>query len=306
MIRARQCWFFKGAMAAGIANAASFATPAIAGATGPTVGNPEVNEASEEPSQRPGLSSRKVASPLSAGVSPYGLVDARHVTTDYFSADQERERRDTSVHGNMQLGMRMYQDKLDLSFTAGAVKLPASQAFYQKRPELLADVYLYRSESMNLLWYNSLQVPVREKDRDPTEFVDSDLWERDSLRGIDASIYKIGLAPSAKYDWRMWGGKYAIRGGAEAWTKMYSKPLYIDESNSSGGEGVGLLKLSSDTVDKPFEDRAMRYVHQESVAIVFNPSIVQGASIDLGAHIESRYLPQYFKTSNEEWDLTRL
>lgn len=282
------------------------ATPVFAGAAGPSVGNPNVNEAAEDPEPRSSapVTSRRVAAPgPSDSIRPYGELDARHVTNDYYDAQDRRVRRDPAVHGRFQLGARFYQERLDVSGTVGAVKMPGSQSFYQKRPEFAADVAAYRSQYLNVLWYNMLQVPVREADRDPTEFADGDLYERDALRGIDSTVYTVGLAPILKTEWRMTGGRYLVRFGADGYTKMYSKPLYVDETNSGGGTGVGLVSDGEDPVDKRFEDRALRYVHQESFAVGWSPSFAPYLSTDLGAHIESRYIPQY--TRNEAgggWD----
>ena len=276
-----------------------------AGAAGPTVGNPNANEAAEDPEPqavaRPSVSSRKMAAPPMEGMRPYGAVEAKHVMDDYYNQANTRIRSEPAVHGRFQLGAKFYQERLDVSGAVGAVKLPGSQAFYQRRPEFVADVYPLRGQYLNVLWYNMVQVPVREADRDPTEFSDHDLYERDALRGIDASVYTIGLAPVLKTEWHMAGGKFLVRLGADGFTKMYSKPLYVDETNHTGN-GVGLVEVGEAPVDKRFEDRAMRYVHQESLAIGWTPSFAPSLSADIGAHYESRYIPQYYRNDSGTWD----
>lgn len=276
-----------------------------AGAAGPSVGNPGANEAAEDPEPpvaRSSVGSRKVAAPAMEGMRPYGAMEAKHVLDDYYNQTNMRIRSAPSVHGRFQLGAKFYQDKLDVSAAVGAVKMASSQAFYQRRPEFVADVYPLRGQYLNVLWYNMLQVPVREADRDPTEFADRDLYERDALRGIDASVYTVGLAPVLKTEWHMAGGKYLIRFGADGFTKMYSKPLFVDETNQSGNKGVGLIEDGEAPVEKRFEDRALRYVHQESLAVGWTPSFAPYASADIGAHIESRYIPQYFRNDSGSWD----
>lgn len=279
------------------------ATSALASAAGPTVGNPNANEAAEDPIPKQTQSARKVG--VATGVDSarfYGSAEGRHVMNDYYSETGERIRRDPAFHGRLQLGARFYGDRLDVSGAVGAVKMPASQAIYQKRPELLVDIYPIKGQYFNLMWYNMLQFPVRDSDRDPTEFADSDLYEQDARRGLDATVFTTGLAPVLKTEWRMFGGKYLVRAGADGWTKMYSKPLYVDESNSPGGEGVGLVSEAEEPADKPFEDRAMRYVHQESLAVGWTPSFLSSLSVDVGAHIESRYIPEYFRDEVGGWD----
>lgn len=279
----------------------------VAGAAGPSVGNPNVNEAAEDPeppqrSAASSMSSRRVAAPMSEGMRPYGAAEVRHTLNDYYNEKNERIRSEPAAQAKLQLGVKMYQERLDVSAAVGAVKMASSQSFYQKRPEFVADIYPIRGQYLNVLWYNMIQVPVREADRDPTEFADHDLFERDALRGIDSTVYTVGLAPVLKTEWHMMGGKYLIRLGADGFTKMYSKPLYIDDTNRDGGSGVGLVDPGQDPVEKRFEDRALRYVHQESFAVGWTPSFAPSFAADIGAHIESRYIPQYFRNESKSWD----
>lgn len=278
----------------------------IAGASGPTVGNPNVNEASEEaePRQAPQATSmRRVSSPRAEGVERlYGLFELRHHASDYFSEKGERLKREPSLHGGLKLGARVYGDKVDINAAFGAVKIPATQAIYQERPELSVEVSVLRGSNLNLLWYNRLQFPVAEAQRDPTEFGDNDLYNQDAKRGIDASVFTVGLAPSLKTEWRMFGGKYAAHIGADGWTRVYSKPLYIDESNESGASGAALVEEGELPVEKRFEDRAMRYVHQEGVSLAYVPSFMPWSSVGVGAYSESRYIPQYFRDDVGGWD----
>jgi hypothetical protein len=270
----------------------------------PKTGISNANDAAaEDPSNQQPVY-RRVAAPLNGPAKFYGYFEGKHVTSDYFDKENERLRRDPALHARLQLGMRLYDDKLDVSVVGGAVKLPASQAVFQKRPELMVDLYPIKSKHFNLLWYNALQFPVRETDRDPTEFAESDKYDRDALRGIDASTLTIGIAPIAKVEWAMIGGKYQARAGGDAWTKLYSKPLYVDDSNGEGGSSVGLVAKGERMDDKPFEDRAMRYVHQESVALGWVPSLAPAVSFDLGAHIESRYIPRYYRGDTGNWEYT--
>ena len=48
----------------------------------------------------------------------------------------------------------------------------------------------------------------------------------------------------------------------------------------------------------------MRYVHQESVALAWTPSFASALNVDVGAHIESRYVPQYFRGDQGGWEYT--
>jgi hypothetical protein len=275
-----------------------------AGASGPSVGNPNVNEASEEPEDRKSMMSGKVASRGSSASRFYAGIEGRHVMNEYYAEDGRRIRRDPAAHGRLQLGVRLYDDRLDLSVAGGAVKMPGTQALYQKRPEIIADYYPIKTQYFNLLWYNMMQFPVRAEDRDPSEFADQDLYEQDSKRGLDASVVTIGFAPVAKYERRMFGGKYMVRVGADAWTRMYSKPLYVDESNEQDGGGVGLVVSEEEPVEGRFEDRAMRYAHQESLAVGWTPAFASALSVDVGAHVESRYIPQYFRDEIGNWQYT--
>ncbi len=285
-----------------------FATTGLAGAAGPSVGNPNTNEAAEDPEPRASsapVTSRKVSAPMQSdgGMHPYGGLEAQHVINDYFNENDKRMRRDPAVHARFQLGARFYQDRLDVSASAGAVKMAGSQSFYQKRPEFAADISVMRGQYFHVLWYNLIQVPVRAADRDPTEFADSDRFERDALRGIDATVYTVGLAPLVKTEWRMTGGRYLVRAVADGFTKMYSKALYVDETNAAGGSGFGLVATDQDPVEGRFEDRALRYVHQESIAFGWSPNFAPYLSTDLGAHIESRYIPEYFRNdTGGGWD----
>jgi hypothetical protein len=285
------------------------ATQIFAGAAGPSVGNPNMNEAAEEPDGGGSSASMSASKRMSVsgggGSRVYALVDTKHILNQYYDGTERLKKSDPSVHGTLQLGARMYSDRLDLSIKAGAVKVPSTQAIYQERPQITADIYPIRGSTFNVLLYNNLQFPVRESDRDPSELRDTDRYERDSLRGIDASVYTIGLAPIIKTETVANGQRIALRLGADAWTKMYSKPLYIDESNQGDGDSLTLVNDPDDQVDKPFEDRALRFVHQESLGLAWTPSFASSANLDLGAHIESRYLPRYFKDdTSEEWQYT--
>jgi hypothetical protein len=81
---------------------------------------------------------------------------------------------------------------------------------------------------------------------------------------------------------------------------MYSKPIYISEAD--GSRELGLLATGSPAVEKPFEDRAMRYVHQESAAIGLSPAVLPNLRAEVAGYSESRYLPEYvYESASGTW-----
>ena len=265
------------------------------------------NEAAEPPVQRGGStgvggSMKKFASPAAAG-GFYGLVDIRHTTNDYYNEVDRRVRRDPAVHGKLRIGAKFYGDTLDLSVGFGGAKLPASQRLFQKRPDVTCDMYPLKGRNLNILVYANAMFPVRSTDLDPTEFSDGDRYDRDYRRSIDATVMSAGIAPNLKIEGGFAMGRASLTFGADAWTRMYSKPLFIEEGD--GSREVGLVEEKTPQVDKPFEDRAMRYVHQETVAIAYSPAVFQKLQTEVAGYVESRYLPRY--RQNKEtlaWDYT--
>jgi hypothetical protein len=231
----------------------------------------------------------------------YGLLDIRHATNEYYDESGQMKRRDPAIHTKLRLGANFYNQALDVSFGVGAAKLPASQRVYQKRPDLMVDIYPYRGDLFNLLVYANAVFPVRTGDLDPTEFADGDRYDRDYRRAIDATVTAIGIAPKFKLDQAIPIGRATVTLGADAWTRMYSKPIYIRESD--GSRDLQLVSDSSPQITEPFEDRAMRYVHQTTLAVGFVPAKLSSLSAEIAGYSESRYLPQYYyQESSKSWD----
>ena len=267
------------------------------------------NEAAEPPMQRAptggvggGGPLRKMASPLPQN-GFYGLLDLRHTMNDYFDEAGTRRRRDPAMHGKLRIGGKYYGETLDISAGVGGAKLPGSQRAYQKRPDVTVDTYPIKGRHFNTLVYANAMFPVRSEDLDPTEFADGDRYDRDYRKAIDATVISIGLAPNLKFEGNFSVGRMTTTLGADAWTRMYSKPLYIDETDEN--RALGLLAESAPTVEKPFEDRAMRYVHQETMALGFTPAITPKLQLEIAGYSESRYLPRYFKDdASGAWSYT--
>jgi hypothetical protein len=242
----------------------------------------------------PGLM-KKFATPATpAGF--YGVLDVRHTTNDYFDEEGQRLRRDPALHAKLRIGGRFYGNTVDISTGVGGTKLPASQRVYQNRPDIMVDVYPIKGQMLNFLVYANAMLPVRSEDQDPTEFSDGDRYDRDYRRAMDATVMTAGLAPNFKAETILGIGRVFILAGANAWTRMYSKPLYIQESD--GSRDLGLLSEKSPLVEKAFEDRAMRYVHQETVGIGYSPSFYPKLKTEIAGYYESRYLPEYSQSQD--------
>jgi hypothetical protein len=243
---------------------------------------------------------KRVSTPLQpAGF--YGLLDFRHTANEYYDESGELLRVDPALHGKLRMGGNFYNRFLDVSVGVGAAKLPASQRVFQKRPDVTVDVYPYRSHLLNLMIYGNALFPVKAEDLDPTEFADGDRYDRDYRRAIDATVISVGVAPNMKLEGSYSVGRPSIVVGADVWTRMYSKPLYISETD--GSRELGLLATDSPIVEKPFEDRAMRYVHQESVAIGFSPAVLPNLRAEVAGYSESRYLPEYvYNKTSGSWN----
>jgi hypothetical protein len=284
--------------------------PAVALAQDPPALRTNVaNEAAEPPMQKiaagglsgggAGPTMRKMASPMPQN-GFYGLLDLRHTMNDYFDESGVRRRRDPALHGKLRIGGKFYHETLDISAGVGGAKLPGSQRAYQKRPDITVDTYPFKGRYFNALIYANAMFPVRQEDLDPTEFADGDRYDRDYRKAIDATVMSVGLAPNLKMDGTFAIGRISATLGADAWTRMYSKPLYIEETSEN--RSLGLLADRAPQVDKPFEDRAMRYVHQESVALGYAPAMLPKLQMEIAGYSESRYLPRYFKDeASDTW-----
>lgn len=231
----------------------------------------------------------------------YGLLDLRHTVNDYYSSTGERLRRDPAIHAKLRMGGKFYGDTVDVSAGFGGTKLPASQRVYQNRPDVMVDVYPIKSRFINVMIYANAMFPVRSSDLDPTEFSDGDRYDRDYRRAMDATIMTAGIAPNAKLETYTRMGRLFARAGADAWTRVYSKPLYIEEGD--GSRALGLLDEKSPDIEKKFEDRAMRYVHQESGALGYSPAFMQKLEAEVAGYSETRLLPKYTLNSKTgSWD----
>jgi hypothetical protein len=293
---------------------------AIAGATAfsatafsqdpPALKTNQSNEAAEAPVQRASPSGvggavngmKRFAAPAPQN-GPYGMFDLRHTTTDYYGADDARLKRDLALHAKLRIGAKFYGETLDISAGVGGAKLPGSQRTYQKRPDVTVDMYPLKGRVFKILAYANAYFPVRQTDQDPTEFSDGDRYDKDYRRAMDATVMSVGLAPAMKLEGSFGVGKISTTFGLDGWTRMYSKPLYIEESASV--RSLGLIKEDENQVDKPFEDTAMRYVHQESAALGYTPSIWPRLQVEYAGYYESRYLPRYFQNETDSsWDYT--
>lgn len=231
----------------------------------------------------------------------YGHLDLRHTVNDYYSAEGQRLRRDPALHAKLRIGGKFYGDTVDVSAGFGGTKLPASQRVFQNRPDLMIDIYPLKGRIINLMIYTNALFPVRATDLDPTEFADGDRYDRDYRRAMDATIITAGIAPNVKLETYTRIGRLFTRVGLDAWTRMYSKPLYIEEGD--GSRALGLLDEGAPEVENRFEDRAMRYVHQESAAIGYAPSFLQRLEAEVAGYSETRFLPKYsWNASYDSWD----
>ena len=264
------------------------------------------NEAAEPPVQRIGGGSaggmKKFSAPTPAA-GLYGLIDLKHTTNDYYSDLGRRVKRDPAAHAKLRVGAKFYGETLDVSAGVGGAKLPASQRVYQKRPDITVDMYPVKGRNLNILVYVNAMFPVRSEDLDPTEFADGDRYDGDYRRAMDATVMSVGIAPNMKTEGVFAVGKTSITFGADAWTRMYSKPLYIEQDD--GSRELGLLAKEAPEVEKPFEDRALRYVHQETIALGYSPAVFPRLQTEIAGYSESRYLPRYHQNSQTgSWDYT--
>ncbi len=231
----------------------------------------------------------------------YGSFDLRHTVNDYFSETGKRLRRDPALHAKLRLGGKFYGDTIDLSAGFGGTKLPASQRVYQNRPDIMVDVYPLKSRFINVMFYANAMFPVRSSDLDPTEFSDGDRYDQDYRRAMDATIMTAGVAPNVKLETYTRFGRLFARLGADAWTRVYSKPLYIEEGD--GSRELGLVDEKAPGITTKFEDRAMRYVHQETGAVGYSPSFLQKLEAEVAGYTETRYLPKYsLNAATGTWD----
>ncbi len=268
------------------------------------------NEAGEDPVPRPSRSPgggsnntmKKFAQPSNAQ-GLYGVFDVRHTTNDYFDESGGRLRRDPALHGKLRMGGKYYGDVLDVSVGVGGSKLPRSQRVYQNRPDITIDAYPLKGKVAKLLVYMNALFPVRSGDLDPTEFADGDRYDRDYRRAIDATVMSFGVAPNIKLESFHSMGRLQWTAGADAWTRLYSKPLYIEESD--GSRDLGLIAEKEPAIGERFEDSAMRYVHQETLAIGYTPTILPNLQMEVAGYAEHRYIPRYHRNElSDAWEYT--
>jgi hypothetical protein len=267
------------------------------------------NEAAEAPVQKSGARAstgnggmKKFAQPQTVQ-GLYGLLDLRHTTNDYYNENNARIKRDPALHAKLRVGGKFYGEILDVSAGVGGSKLPGSQRAYQNRPDVAVDAYPIRGKTTNVLVYANALFPVRSSDLDPTEFADGDRYDRDYRRAVDATVMSFGVAPNIKVENISRFGRLQATVGADAWTRLYSKPLFIQETD--GSRKIGLVASSEAPVDAPFEDRAMRYVHQETIGVGFSPMVLPSLLAEIAGYSESRYLPRYSRNvASGSWEYT--
>jgi hypothetical protein len=269
------------------------------------------NEAAEDPAPKPvrkpsgggnNSAMKKFAQPAAAQ-GLYGVFDVRHTTNDYFDANGARIKRDPALHGKLRMGGKFYAETLDLSVGVGGSKLPSSQRTYQNRPDITVDSYPLKGKILKVLVYGNAMFPVHAEDLDPTEFADGDRYDRDYRRAMGATVMSFGVAPNIKLENITAMGRFQWTAGADAWTRLYSRPLYIEETD--GSRPLGLVSEKEPPVSAKFEDRALRYVHQETLAVGFAPMILPTLQLEAAGYIENRYIPRYYReTGSEAWQYT--
>ena len=269
------------------------------------------NEAAEDPAPKPARKSggggnnsamKKFAQPAAAQ-GLYGAFDVRHTTHDYFDGNDVRIKREPALHGKLRMGGKFYGETLDLSVGVGGSKLPRSQRVYQNRPDVTVDAYPLKGKVLKVLFYANAMFPVHTGDLDPTEFADGDRYDRDYRRAMSATVMSFGVAPNIKLENITAMGRFQWTAGADAWTRLYSRPLYIEESD--GSRSQGLVSEKEPAVSAKFEDSAMRYVHQEALAIGFAPMILPTLQLEVAGYVENRYIPRYYRAPNSEaWEYT--
>ena len=220
----------------------------------------------------------------------YGNLELRHHVNTYYDKDGYLARSEPSVHSRFQLGLRMYENLLDVFMTLGIYKVPETQQISQRRPEIEIDVYPINSEYVTIQGYSIIQAPFNAKTQSPS---DLEAEERStSVNTSEGTAISLGITPLAKFPIALGSSKVVMKTGVDAWTKLYSRKQYTNyQPDEEERNRLGLAP--EDTGEKEIEDYAQHYGSEAMIGMGFWNATLPPLSIDLGAFYDTRFTPKY-------------
>lgn len=228
----------------------------------------------------------------------YGTAELRHHVNTYYDTEGYYSRQEPSTHVRMQLGAQFYEGMIDAYATLGVFKIPETQQIMQRQPELALDFYPLRGQYFTILQYNLLQLPVKSEATVPTNEDDRSYDPQSS----ESTIYTFGIAPSFKFPIAAGSSRIDLKTGADAWTRLYSRRQYVEDTTYVADEDEGRLGLAAESDDEPIEDYAMHYRTQVLAGAAIEPGITKGFTTELTAHHHSRFDPKYTRDESGSID----
>jgi hypothetical protein len=230
------------------------------------------------------------------GPDLYGTVELRHHINTFYEDDGYRGPQEPSGHLRLQAGAQMYEQKVDVYATVGVYKIPRTQQVRQRRPEIAADFYPWRDRYFTLLQYNIVRLPFDEREQDP---------DVEDFEGADAgSIYIMGLAPTVKYPFIALNSEWKIKGGLDAWSKLYTRKQYTEEYDQEFRDPVTdetrfrSVNVETDEDQEPIEDYAMHGNLLTMVGFDFEPGLIHGFSSEATVNYNRKFVPRYSRNDN--------
>lgn len=242
------------------------------------------------PTATPLSLTKKVETP-SGGARWYGTTELRHHVSTYYDQQGGLAKQEPSLHARLQVGAQFYEGMVDTYLTLGAFKQPRSQQVLQRRPEAAIDLNLVRTDHLTLQQYSLVQLPIKTTDAGINAEDEKDDYS-------ESTVYTVGFMPMAKLPLISGASRLELKGGVDAWTRLYSRRQYVRSKPFDDEQDDDLhgYSLAPEGDDAPIEDFALHYEAQALSGVAFSPAQLKAFSAEATVHYQNRFDPRYKKT----------
>ncbi len=234
------------------------------------------------------IDASKRARPVESNSSGfYGSMELVHITNRHDDLNDRAVKSEALGQFRLIAGYLSSESVLDFYMTFGATKIPNSQQMVARRPEAELDLHLYKDSDIDAMVYVINKFPWRD---DPLDPENSMIQRQGSETALGGKVY-VGAQKLSSAQW------LGIFGGADIWTKVYSRKQYLFEDGESDNESFSLVRNNQGEV---IEDDRQHLFSEVHAGFGHVPNWLPSLSLDLAAFLKRDFEPQYSRDENEE------
>jgi hypothetical protein len=233
------------------------------------------------------IDANKRAKPVeSKATGFYGSMEMVHVTNRYDDLNDRPVKSEALGQFRLIAGYLSAESTLDFYMTFGATKIPNSQQVVARRPEAELDLHLHKTADIDAMVYVINKFPWRDDPLDPENSIVQRQGSETALGGkINFGTQKLSAV--------QWLG---IFGGADVWTKVYSRKQYVFEENDPDTEGFSLVRNDNGQM---IEDDRQHLFSEAHGGFGHVPNWLPNLSVDVAAFLRRDFEPQYSRNETE-------